>query len=463
MNEQSDFERLVADQLSNAGVGTPPRSAVEDTIAQAEGSRRLPEWLALIKESPMRTNNHLAVGSPTVRVVVVMAATLLLALSMAAAGAGVQRLLAADSPIIVDQDGAGDFTAISDAVAAAEDGDEILVRPGTYTETVDIAKDIAVRGDGPVEEVVVVAPEDGPLFDTRWLLEETPYAIALLGTEGELAGITVSGVDSRVVVDGGAPLLSGLVLDGVGGTPFVAAAGLIINGEGAPTIQGNTFLGGGGIYVFEASAPVIEGNTIASENGVFGIYGDGTVIRRNRFETPGDYAIEFEGGAEVLIEDNDIADKYDGIRHAEGPFRIVGNTIDGSTASAISVLGDGGEISGNTLTGNGTAIQWLIGSGAVTGNTLVDNVAGMSLAGQFEVTANDISGGDTGLTTGAGDVMLEANTIEDVTGRGIAIGGTTQATLTGNRSCDNGVNLYVDPRAAADVDDSNDICPDSAA
>jgi hypothetical protein len=126
MNQQSDFERLVADQLASAGVGLPPGSAIEDTISRAGGSRRLPEWLALIKESPMRTNSHLAVGSPTVRVAAVFAATLLLALSLAVAGAGVQRLLAA-GPIVVAQDGSGDYTTITEAVSAATDGQEFQV------------------------------------------------------------------------------------------------------------------------------------------------------------------------------------------------------------------------------------------------------------------------------------------------------------------------------------------------
>ena len=118
MNEQNEFERLVADQLASAGVGQPPESAIEDTIARAEGSRRLPEWLALIKESPMRTNSHLAVGSPTVRVVAIMAMTMLLALALAAAGAGAKQLLAADGLIVVAQDGSGDYTTIADAVAS---------------------------------------------------------------------------------------------------------------------------------------------------------------------------------------------------------------------------------------------------------------------------------------------------------------------------------------------------------
>ncbi|MFV2064668.1 MAG: hypothetical protein ACC726_14335, partial [Chloroflexota bacterium] len=42
----------------------------------------------------------------------------------------------------VAADGSGDFGTIAEAVAAAVDGDTVLVQPGTYTEAIVIDKDI---------------------------------------------------------------------------------------------------------------------------------------------------------------------------------------------------------------------------------------------------------------------------------------------------------------------------------
>ena len=61
---------------------------------------------------------------------------------------------------IVDQSGLEDFTSIQDAVDAASMADTILVRPGTYNERVSFnqAKSgILLKGDGPVEDVVIEA------------------------------------------------------------------------------------------------------------------------------------------------------------------------------------------------------------------------------------------------------------------------------------------------------------------
>ena len=108
MSEHVDFERLVAGHIADEGA-TPPSDAFYDQLfTRAGGSGQRPEWLALIKEPPMRTDSRVAVGSPTVRVMAIMAAILLLIVATAAAGIGVQRLLAADSAIIVDQSGNGD-------------------------------------------------------------------------------------------------------------------------------------------------------------------------------------------------------------------------------------------------------------------------------------------------------------------------------------------------------------------
>ena len=62
MNEQHAFERIVADSVTSIGVPTPSDGAIEQTISRVGRKRQRPRWLALLKEPPMRTDSHLAVG-----------------------------------------------------------------------------------------------------------------------------------------------------------------------------------------------------------------------------------------------------------------------------------------------------------------------------------------------------------------------------------------------------------------
>jgi hypothetical protein len=85
MNDDVRFERLLDDLLTTTA---PPRAPVRirlDVASQTSAARQLPRWLALIKEPPMRVSSRVAVGSPTFRLVSILALTLALVLATAAA------------------------------------------------------------------------------------------------------------------------------------------------------------------------------------------------------------------------------------------------------------------------------------------------------------------------------------------------------------------------------------------
>jgi parallel beta-helix repeat protein len=478
MNEQSDFERYVADQLGSAAMGTPPEAAITGTIERAGGSRRLPEWLALIKEPPMRTNSHLAVGSPTVRVAAIVMATLLLAVAIAAVGAGAQRLLAADAPIIVDATGDGDYQSIGEAVGAARDGDEVVVRAGTYVESVLIDKDITVRGDGPADRVVVSAPVDGPTFVTNPDAGPEPYAFLLADTAATLSGLTLQGESSSVIASGGSPTIEGNVFDAVGvlfdGQSFSFSGGAIVATDGSTaTIRGNDVLSSGPIVAFGGSGPLVEDNNLVDGGPIWlEDASDQAAIVNNTVEGQVIRGISVSSPGQISIERNRITGATDiGLRigrnsGAAGYEPLVrGNTISG-TGVAIRV-NDGGAptIDDNTLTGNESAI--VLGrdvTGSVTANTLKDNEIGMNLALSGPVVSgNAIDGGQIGISISGGAAQLNDNTVENAGDRGIAIGGEAQTVLRSNRSCGNGENLWVADTASPDIDQTNEICEDAAA
>ena len=92
MNDERSFERFVADHVAGAaGQLRLPDDFYDDIHAFASRTRQRPEWLALIKEPPMRINSTVGVGSPIARIAVILATTLLLAaLGVGALVAGAQ-------------------------------------------------------------------------------------------------------------------------------------------------------------------------------------------------------------------------------------------------------------------------------------------------------------------------------------------------------------------------------------
>jgi hypothetical protein len=100
MSVDRSFERFVADHVSGAaGQHRLPDDFYDDIQTVASRTRQRPEWLALIKEPPMRINSTVGVGSPVARIAVLLATTLL----MAVLGVGA-LVVGAQSPSPVPDD-----------------------------------------------------------------------------------------------------------------------------------------------------------------------------------------------------------------------------------------------------------------------------------------------------------------------------------------------------------------------
>ncbi len=435
MNEHSSFERLVAESVASIGVPAASDEAIERTIVRASRKRQRPRWLALIKEPPMRISSSLAVGSPIARVAAIMVATLLLALMVAAAGAAGSRLLAASGPIIVDQSGAGTVTTITDAVAMAQDGDEILVKPGTYKESVTISNDIILRGEDR-SRVIIRPTGDTATYDDFWW-GPGQYSLLLVDSNAEISDLSILGTSYDFVIQGGAPSIHDITKDG---SNFVVYKG------SSATVKDSRL--GGWVHVDEQSPITIEGSSfraIVANVSNTELVGGPATIRNNTTE-----GIAFNGSA--LVEGNTI---------------VVGgdSATDDFYGSGIDVeAGDGWIIQGNTVTGfsRATAIDVPSGTlGTVSGNTLSDDKIAIQNASDSLFENNVITGGETGIATSLGSPTLTGNTISGVSGNGLALDG--QPTLSGNTSCDNGENLWVAEGATPLIDDSNEICEDAPA
>jgi len=453
MNDERSFERFVADHIAEQGGLPMPDDFYDDIDAYTSRHRQPPRWLAFIKEPPMRISSSLAVGSPTVRVAAIIAATLLITLMVAGAGVAGSRLLAADGTIVVDPSGDGTVTTITEAVAMAEDGDTILVRPGTYDESVTITKDIKISGEGDRDTIIVeLSVEMRPGVSGND--PDLPIAFLFQESDATLEGLTVRGESARIVISGGAPVLRDLVLDGVGrvygldaGSP--APTGLELN-DGTTASITDSVLTDADVDIETGSSPLILDNEFSI--GAIWMEGEGvaTVIRGNRIADSGKWGISVNAGARATIEDNTITNARVGVEVTnKGAF------VSDAASEAI--------VRGNTISDSRTGVSVSVASATIDENTLDRNGSGITvLQSDSDVTGNVIRGeGRDGVSLiFGGSPNLEKNTIEGYE-IGLLIDSDTTPTLKGNVICGNGTNLFLTGDAEMPDTTGNEICEDA--
>lgn len=476
MSDELMLEREIQETLIERVPFAPPNHLLQSFEFNARRARRYPRWLALIKEPTMRTDSRLAVGSPTARSAAVLIATMLLALALAAVGTAGQRLLAADGPIVVDAAGGGDFTTIKQAVAAAEEGDEVLVMPGTYTESLIIDKDIVVRGEDR-DSVVISAPDDGPtatLYDEDEP-ESDPYAILLQDSNATLRDLTLRGLRSEVFASGGSPTLEGLLFDATGfpfrGSASATGSSIVVNRGSTATIRRNELVGGGPIGVFDGSEPLVEYNLLRGGPHIWGDPGDGAIYRGNTIEEPFMWAIGLfaEDGSPTAESNVIIRPGRSGIEIWAGQPIVRNNTIEGAGQTGINVDGDpqlgnvAPHLEGNTIDEAGLWAISVRGAEAVVKDNVITGSGIAWQAGEGSIVGNTVTEGSAGLVISSGTPLVSGNDIEAMANRGIAVGRGANPTLSGNRSCGNRENFVVLEGAAATDDGTNEFCEDAPA
>lgn len=306
--------------------------------------------------------------------------------------------------------GPGGYGTIGEAVALAEDGDSVIVRPGTYRESVRVAHAIKISGDGERGTIVVVSGV-APCF-------------VLTGCAANLANLTLRGggrVDDRTLaaisVNGGTPVLEGLVFDD--------SHGIVIEGaDAAPIVRGNLLRGGLGVGIFVrwGAGGTVEGNEVVGNTyaGIM-IAHDGSAprVRSNRIHDSADnadaYGIYVCAGAGGTIEGNEIFGTAGaGIQVAFGgtdPIVRENKIHDGLAAGVAVKLGAGGTFENNDIYRNAEAGITIAGAGTsptIRSNKVHDGqssgiFAHTGSAGLVE--ANEIFG-----NAGSGVVLFSAGT-----------------------------------------------------
>jgi hypothetical protein len=468
MNEQQAFERIVAESVSSVGPLAPSEGAIERTIQRVGRKRQRHEWLALIKEPPMRTTSGLAAGSPAARVAAIMIATLLLVLLTLGAGIAGTRLLAAEDAIIVAPDGSGDFTTISDAVTAAPDGDTILVRPGTYDEAVLLTKDVTIRGDGDRADIVVERSGELPSGLGKWDDPGLPYALRLEQSDAVIENLTVQGDSSRISIVGGSPTLTGLTLQGLGAfgddapehdTRATWMAGMeLMDGTTASLLDSEVV--DTHFVVVGAASPTLEANRIGG--GSLLIQGDGVapVVRGNVFEDSWFESIWVGGGAKPEIVGNTISNEMDArFTYDSGACVYVNDTLRWPTGP--SGAGTDPLVRGNSFRDCEAGVLMMRGTSAtIEDNEFDGNTVGISVGeADATVAGNVIRDSRTGVEILRGESVLSDNSITQ-NKVGLVLDRPAKPVMSGNVICDNENNVRLMARAEMPDTEANEICAD---
>jgi parallel beta-helix repeat protein len=243
-------------------------------------------------------------------------------------------------------DGSGDFTTIGEAIAAAAEGDTVLVAPGEYAEAIVIDKDLTLKGAGPRERILLTFPDDAPPEAGASDVPGGPFVVVVQDADATLTGLTVSAPDGggSVLMDGGSSLLHGNTLGAL----------VRVSGAGEAEVSFNTFLDFADALIADGASGLVEGNDLR-----------GGSVRIN-------------GGLEVAVRDNVIralapviGEPGVDVRGPGATATIAGNTISGSGIGVSIADGASATIEGNELRDNGIGIAWFAWQpGTIEANTV---------------------------------------------------------------------------------------------
>ncbi|MCW3784017.1 nitrous oxide reductase family maturation protein NosD [Defluviimonas salinarum] len=285
--------------------------------------------------------------------------------------------------------------ALSETLARAEAGDTLLLRPGTYRETVAVDRAVTIEGGG---KAVIDGGGKGTV-------------ITVTAPDVTLSGLTVIGSGaSHETLDSGIKLTKGATGAVVRGNVLKGNLhGVDVHGARDALVAGNLIEGrqdrhmnarGNGVYVWNAPGAVVERNDIRwGRDGIFVNTSKRNIFRDNRFrelrfavhymyanfsEVTGNlsigndlgYAVMFS--RRVMVADNiSIGDREHGVMLNYANDGIVtGNLVRGvKDRCAFLYNANKNTFSGNRFEGCEIGIHFTAGSegNTITGNAFIGN------------------------------------------------------------------------------------------
>ena len=315
---------------------------------------------------------------------------------------------------IVDASGGGDTLTIAEAISRAADNATILVRPGTYAESLELDRPVFLRAEVLGAEAPLVAPLEGP-------------CVVFRAATGAIVGLHLRGAEPAETV----PPPAEPCLD-------IAASEVLVE---ANTIES---LSGPAIRVRDGAAPTVRANTITGAGGPGILVSTGArgVILDNTIEGVGGAGLVVRGGSAPEIIGNIIADSgAAGVLFAEAAGgRFEKNIVKSSVASGIEIGANADPIViGNRIESAGQAgiFVYDLGKGRFRDNEVISSgYSGLVIAagGAPDFVTNLIRDsaehGILAIERGGG--VIDDNTVRDNKGHGIALARNTDVELGEN-------------------------------
>lgn len=281
------------------------------------------------------------------------------------------------------------FRRINDALRSALPGDRILVRPGVYSESLLLEIPIEIRGDGPLDEIVLQSEGDDTILIETHRAHISNLTIRQLGTEGACA----------VRIERGKAELQQCHVQSKG------AVGISVSGSASPTIrQCHLDRSGIALDISDGATGIFEDNDITRnrEHGVVISRGADPTLSGNRINRNKGYGIMVVADGLGLLKNNDmwqngwsavgilwganptvqgnrlIGNRHYGVWITTGALgKVTQNDISGNEWGGIGQNGGNPTVVGNRIVMNRRYGVWVdSGRGTFIDNNIVDNEIG---------------------------------------------------------------------------------------
>ena len=326
---------------------------------------------------------------------------------------------------IVDDDGFANYRSISEAVAKANSGDTVYVKPGTYAEEVLLNKSLKImpltgesgpvilKGDGKETGIKIVA--DGCSIEGLTVTNFTKAGIEVESSGNTIKNNRFENDNPAVLVKGAAKnaISKNTMKDCTGGVALLqrsednSVSGNVIEGGvvaimqrdgGRSNISGNIASSSSGIWVWNSSRVEMAGNTFRGDLFGIWVFNSSNCISVDNILTGGNRGIYLTNCTSVEVSNNSIRDAEFGIRIENSSRSSLQRcAIDNATvAIALGTSNDNG-IRQNTILNN------------------KDTVLELIYSHRNEIEKNNLSGGEFGIiiSESSGN-LLRANRFRDM-------------------------------------------------
>ena len=361
--------------------------------------------------------------------------------------------------LLVDPTDPAAYREIDAAVAAAEDGDTVIVRPGTYRVPVVVDRAVRIEGQGPVEDVIL-EPVGGE-------------ALGIAASGAHIRGLTIrparagnDGADhSAVAIHDTSVTVEGCQLSShLGASVWVGGPSAEARLHGCVITNGAQ----NAVWVTEEARAELIACRIAGHRWPIIVGGAhaSLTVRDCQVVDNLDHGIVGADRATLVVEGCTIArNAVSGVLllGAAPASRVEGCTIEENGGTGVFVEGGRGRIVGNRIRGNDVGIAVMEGAApTVEDNELAENRLGLGVRGTGadpRITANTISASraEGVIVDEAATGRFEANTVTGSGGAGVWVDDDgTAPRFSGNHVNGSAVGILVTDGAGGDYR-SNDL------